>query len=69
MILLPGATRSGLSRLSGWRTPAVSVQALRLGPRELNRFTVSSLRATVAWVLTAPTVITEGSLPGALTRP
>ena len=45
------------------------VQALRVGPRELNRLTVSSLRSIVSWWLTAPTVITVGSLPGALTAP
>src|SRR6266508_647559 len=33
--LLPGATRSGLIRLSEWRTPRRSVQKLRVGPREL----------------------------------
>ena len=66
---LPGATRSGLSRLSMWRTPRLSVQPLRVGPRELNMLTVSSLRAAVPLVLAEPTVITDGSLPGALMVP
>ena len=66
---LPGATRSGFTRLSIWRTPVLSVQALRVGPRELNMLTTPSLRAVVPLLLTEPTVITLGSLPGALIVP
>ena len=46
------------------RTPSESTIAARVGPRELNRFTLSSLRASVPLKLTAPTVITDGSMPG-----
>ena len=59
--LLPGATRSGLSRLSTWRTPTSSTNEERVGPRELKKLTLSSLRKAVPRVLTAPTVITDGS--------
>ena len=60
---LPGATRSGLSRLSMRRTPS-TVIAPRVGPRELKWLTLSSSRASVALWLAAPTVMTLGSLPG-----
>ena len=50
----PGATRSGLA----WKSIAV-------GPRELKAATVSSARSTVPLWLDAPTVITQGALPGA----
>jgi hypothetical protein len=46
-ILLPGATRSGLIRLSMRLTPLASTKAPRVGPRELKRLTASSLRAVV----------------------
>jgi hypothetical protein len=68
-ILLPGATRSGFSRLSTWRTPPASTHALRVGPRELKKFTVSSPRAVVSCPFADPTVITDGSLPGELIAP
>ena len=68
-ILLPGATRSGLSRLSTTRLPLASSRAPRVGPRELKKFTLSSLRASVSLTLTAPTVITDGSWPGELIAP
>ena len=67
--LLPGATRSGLSRLSMRRTPPASMYEARVGPRELNRLTLSSLRAAVPRVLAEPTVITDGSWPGELMVP
>jgi len=63
-ILLPGATTSGLMRLSKCLTPSVPVQKPRVGPRELNVAMPSSLRASVPNELVAPTVITDGSLPG-----
>ena len=63
-ILLPGATRSGLSRLSARRTPVLSSVPPRVGPRELKEVTTSSPRAVVSLKLAAPTVMTEGSLPG-----
>ena len=66
---LPGATRSGFSRLSGCRAPLESVEPPRVGPRELKKLTLSSLRAAVSWVWAEPTVMTEGSLPGALMPP
>ena len=67
--LLPGATRSGLSRLSTRRAPWVSMNEPRVGPRELKKLTLSSLRTALPRVLTAPTVITEGSWPGELMAP
>ena len=45
-ILLPGATRSGLSRLSTTRTPPLSRNEPRVGPRELKKLTESSPRVT-----------------------
>jgi len=48
MILLPGATRSGFSRLSWCTMPAASNHAPRVGPRELKL-------ATAGWKSTAPT--------------
>ena len=67
--LLPGATISGLSRLSTRRIPWVSMKEPRVGPRELKKFTLSSLRTELPRVLTAPTVMTEGSWPGELMAP
>ena len=61
---LPGATRSGLIRLSMLRPPVVLIEAPRVGPRELNRLTVSSPRAGVPRMCDEPTVITDGSCPG-----
>ncbi len=54
----PGATMSGFA----WKSSAV-------GPRELKPATVSSERSTVPLWLEAPTVITQGALPGAPTAP
>ena len=54
----PGATTSGLITMS-----------YRVGPRELNGATVSSDRAAVPCVSSAPTVSTDGSLPGDVTPP
>src|SRR5258706_14954782 len=64
MSWLPGATRSGLRRLSGWRMPEESSQPPRVGPRELKKLTVSSPRPDVACGFAEPTVMTDGSLPG-----
>ena len=61
---LPGATRSGLSRLSTTRSPVVSTWAPRDGPRELKELTTSSLRLGVSFMFDEPTVITDGSCPG-----
>src|SRR5688572_12955510 len=46
-----------------------SVEWDLVGPRELNVVTPSSLRASVPNVFAAPTVITDGSLPGAWIAP
>src|ERR1043166_5535877 len=54
----PGATRSGFADAS-----------MAPGPRELNTATVSSLRSIVPIWLDAPTVSTQGALPGAVTPP
>src|SRR5687767_10636943 len=54
----PGATRSGLA----WKSIA-------LGPRELKGATMSSDRSAVPLWLDAPTVMTQGALPGAPTPP
>ena len=64
MIRLPGATRSGFNRLSRVFTPLALTKLPRVGPRELNEFITSSLRAAVFFVLAEPTVITLGSWPG-----
>ena len=67
---LPGATRSGLIRLSkSWRLPSLSTSEPRVGPRELKFVTTSSPRSRVPLRLTAPTVMTEGSCPGELIEP
>ena len=66
---LPGATRSGLIRLSTVRTPVAETSAPRVGPRELKFVTTSSLRPVVPLMLSAPTVITLGSWPGELMLP
>src|SRR6516165_12549919 len=50
----PGATRSGFA-----------AQSRYVGPRELNDAIVSSSRLVVPMVLDAPTVSTQGALPGA----
>ncbi len=68
-ILLPGATRSGLSRLSTTRTPLLFRYEPRVGPRELKLLTTSSPRAVVPLKFTEPTVMTDGSLPGELMVP
>ena len=65
---LPGATRSGFSRLS-IQGPSGNKVRPRVGPRELKPATVSSLRMAVACRFTAPTVMTEGSWPGEPTAP
>ena len=49
----PGATRSGLA-----------VPSYHVGPRELYAATRSSVRMLVSNVLTDPTVIADGALPG-----
>ncbi len=67
--LLPGATRSGLIRLSVQRLPFAKVKLPRVGPRELKVVTTSSARSAVPAMLSAPTVITEGSCPGDETVP
>ena len=75
MIRLPGATRSGLRKLSARRVWRITVKlaglsktsyqaAPRVGPRELKVLTVCALRSTESPVLTEPTVITVGSCPG-----
>ena len=51
------------------RTPLASMYEPRVGPSELNRLTVSSLRAAVPRVLAEPTVMTDGSCPGELIEP
>ena len=66
---LPGASRSGLSRLSTTRWPLLSTWAPRLGPRELKPLTTSLLRAAVSRMFDEPTVITDGSCPGEPTVP
>jgi hypothetical protein len=58
-----------LIRLSTRRRPALSTSVPRVGPRELNWLTVSSPRAVVSLKWAEPTVITDGSLPGALMVP
>ena len=65
---LPGATRSGLIRLSTQR-PRASARLPRVGPRELKPATTSSVRLSVALGLLAPTVMTDGSCPGEPTAP
>src|SRR5262252_3062604 len=57
-ILLPGAATAGFI-----------VKSYLVGPRELYVAIVSSLRFTVPAVLTAPTVIANGELPGDVTPP
>src|SRR5207247_6507816 len=54
----PGATRSGFA------SPSIQV-----GPRELYTGIVSSPRPTVPCVLSAPTVIADGALPGDVMPP
>src|SRR4051812_17541681 len=54
----PGATISGFAERS-----------MNPGPRELNAATVSSLRVIVPLWLEAPTVSTQGALPGAVIPP
>src|SRR5262249_29463603 len=54
----PGATRSGLA-----------TKSIAAGPRELNPATVSSDRSAVPLWLEAPTVMTQGALPGAPIAP
>src|SRR6185503_3921088 len=54
----PGATRSGFADQSRY-----------VGPRELKLAIVSSRRVIVPFVLDAPTVSTQGALPGALMPP
>ena len=54
----PGATRSGFA------APSIAE-----GPRELNAATASSLRSAVPRVSAAPTVSTQGALPGAVIPP
>ena len=66
---LPGATRSGLSRLSRTNTPSRPIEPPRVGPRELKLLTTSSARVAVARGLALPTVIAAGSLPGELMVP
>ena len=61
---LPGATRSGLIRLSTQRLPLGKTKLPRVGPRELKDVITSSLRPAVPTRLDAPTVITDGSWPG-----
>src|SRR5471032_2090293 len=57
-ILLPGAATSGFTAPS-----------YRVGPRELYVATVSSSRLTVPCVLSEPTVIASGELPGDVMPP
>src|SRR5580704_17470096 len=54
----PGATRSGLAPKS-----------MYVGPDELKAAIVSSARVSVPIVLEAPTVRTQGALPGAVIAP
>jgi hypothetical protein len=61
---LPGATRSGSSRLSTRRTSPEPLSAPRVGPRELMVVTTSSLRPGVALTLAAPSVRANGQWPG-----
>ena len=51
--LLPGATRSGFI-----------TRSIAVGPLELYVVTTSSYRLAVPLVLSAPTVMTSGRLPG-----
>ena len=70
IMALPGASRSGLSRLSTTRWPLLSRVAPRVGPRELKPLTTSSVRlAAVSFMFDEPTVITDGSCPGEPTVP
>ena len=57
-ILMPGARRSGFT-----------TRSYIDGPRELDIATVSSDRSTVPHVLSAPTVIAYGELPGDVMPP
>ena len=54
----PGATRSGFESKS-----------TKVGPDELKLAIVSSARVSVPLVLEAPTVSTQGALPGAVIAP
>ena len=50
-------------------TPADVTTLPRVGPRELNLLTTSSLRPVVPFRLSEPTVMTLGSCPGELIVP